>query len=304
MGLYSAVSISGPSEAAAGQRVDLTITVWNITFGWKEFLLGVLLNGNIGVPVDGGPFMLEGRGSRSFSGSFTMPSQDALVTADVMYEDLPGQWLTDESDSLTIQLTIAPPPPPPPPPARYTLDVWVQPQGAGFVNIRPDQASYEAGTVVTLVATAFEDYRFGSWREDASGTSATVQIVMDRNKSVTAEFVAVAPPPPPPPPPAPPASDIKDWDFMAVAGTYDLGDSVPLSAVYDYKGHLPGDRHFPIVFNRAHLFQDSRRVWRGDGLDATCARGKLYFAYDSNVGPDLQRQGQTGDRRWHARDRY
>ncbi|MBA7702688.1 hypothetical protein ES703_111457 [subsurface metagenome] len=34
----------------------------------------------------------------------------------------------------------------------------------------------------------------------------------------------------------PPAADIKDFDFTVTKGTYDIGDTVPFTAPYDYKG--------------------------------------------------------------------
>ncbi|HUV56171.1 MAG TPA: hypothetical protein VMV84_02955 [Dehalococcoidales bacterium] len=40
----------------------------------------------------------------------------------------------------------------------------------------------------------------------------------------------------------PPASDIADWDFIAVGGTYGLGATVPFTANFKYKGMAQGGR--------------------------------------------------------------
>ncbi|HUV52312.1 MAG TPA: hypothetical protein VMW64_04470 [Dehalococcoidia bacterium] len=44
----------------------------------------------------------------------------------------------------------------------------------------------------------------------------------------------------PPPPPVPPTSDIRNFDFQPVKGTYDVGDRVSYSAPYEYKGKAQG----------------------------------------------------------------
>jgi len=40
----------------------------------------------------------------------------------------------------------------------------------------------------------------------------------------------------PPPPPVPPAADIRNLDLVATKGTYDIGDRVPFTCNYEYKG--------------------------------------------------------------------
>jgi uncharacterized repeat protein (TIGR02543 family) len=50
------------------------------------------------------------------------------------------------------------------------------------------QSNYLRGTTVNLSAAPAAGWEFLSWTGDASGTSNTVSVVMDRNKSVTAQF--------------------------------------------------------------------------------------------------------------------
>ncbi|MEW6196883.1 MAG: Calx-beta domain-containing protein [Bacteroidota bacterium] len=49
-------------------------------------------------------------------------------------------------------------------------------------------ATYDVGTIVTLTATPDTDYQFDGWSGDASGTSSTIVITMDGNKTVNASF--------------------------------------------------------------------------------------------------------------------
>jgi uncharacterized repeat protein (TIGR02543 family) len=71
----------------------------------------------------------------------------------------------------------------------YTLSTSVSPSGAGSVS--PSGGDYESGVQVTLTASPASGYTFDHWSGDASGTSATVVITMDSDKSITAYFEKV-----------------------------------------------------------------------------------------------------------------
>lgn len=73
--------------------------------------------------------------------------------------------------------------------AMYSLSVAAS---GGSVSRSPDQASYTSGTEVTLVAVANAGYTFTGWSGAASGTSSSVTVTMDADKSVTANFTANA----------------------------------------------------------------------------------------------------------------
>lgn len=76
-------------------------------------------------------------------------------------------------------------------PARYTLTTSVNPPGAGtvFVNPAPDgNGTHAEGTLVTLTREAVWPYRFESWSGDLSGTSPATTVVMNGNRTVTANF--------------------------------------------------------------------------------------------------------------------
>lgn len=70
---------------------------------------------------------------------------------------------------------------------QYPISTSVSPTGSGSVS--PSGGTFDAGTQVTLTATAASGWRFDHWSGDASGTSSTAVITMDSSKSVTAHFV-------------------------------------------------------------------------------------------------------------------
>jgi len=68
----------------------------------------------------------------------------------------------------------------------YTLSVSVSPLGAGSVSTSGGE--YKSGVQVVLIANPATDYYFDSWSGSASGTTTSVTIIMDSDKSVTANF--------------------------------------------------------------------------------------------------------------------
>ena len=78
-------------------------------------------------------------------------------------------------------------------PTTYSLSVGVSPSGAGSVS--PSSGQYEEGTQVTLSATAASGYTFDYWDGAASGSSTTITITMDSDKSIVAHFADTTPPP-------------------------------------------------------------------------------------------------------------
>lgn len=117
--------------------------------------------------------------------------------------------------------------------ATYSLSVSVQPSGSGSVT--PSSGDYLAGTGATLVATAAPGYEFDQWSGDASGSSPTITVTMDSNKSVTAHFKAQYTL-------STSVSPSGSGTVSPASGTYDAGTEVTLSAtpakgyVFDHWG--------------------------------------------------------------------
>ena len=70
----------------------------------------------------------------------------------------------------------------------YRLSVSASPSGGGFVS--PVGGEYESGVQVTLTASPSSGYSFDYWSGSASGTTPTVIVAMDSDKTVTANFEA------------------------------------------------------------------------------------------------------------------
>ena len=68
----------------------------------------------------------------------------------------------------------------------YTLSVSISPTQAGSVS--PAGGEYESGEQVTLTASPASGYTFDYWYGAASGSSNTVTITMNSDKTITAYF--------------------------------------------------------------------------------------------------------------------
>jgi uncharacterized repeat protein (TIGR02543 family) len=75
------------------------------------------------------------------------------------------------------------------PPPSYTLQTAAT---HGAVSASPSGPSYPEGTTVTLSATPEPGYVFTGWSGDLGGTANPTTIVMDGNKSVTANFAVTS----------------------------------------------------------------------------------------------------------------
>ena len=78
------------------------------------------------------------------------------------------------------------------PPAEVLLTTRVSPSGAGTVTVDPSGPLYDLNSEVTLTATANnDDYLFSQWSGDLTGSENPVTIVMDKTRTITANFVRV-----------------------------------------------------------------------------------------------------------------
>jgi|GEM_PF-573185 len=72
------------------------------------------------------------------------------------------------------------------PPDEYTLTTNVQPSDGGTVD--PSGGSFEPGANITVSATPVEGWQFSSWSGDTTVTANPIEITMDKNYSLTANF--------------------------------------------------------------------------------------------------------------------
>ncbi|GJM64225.1 InlB B-repeat-containing protein [Persicobacter diffluens] len=69
-------------------------------------------------------------------------------------------------------------------PLTYKLTTSISGQG----NLSLEGGNYEEGTSLSIEATAAEGYQFSHWGGDASGSENPLQITMDSDKNITANF--------------------------------------------------------------------------------------------------------------------
>ena len=69
---------------------------------------------------------------------------------------------------------------------EFVLDIIVNPPEGG--SVFPSDGTFKNGTTVTINATPNNEYVFTGWSGDAIGNNASVQVTVDDNKSVVANF--------------------------------------------------------------------------------------------------------------------
>ena len=74
-------------------------------------------------------------------------------------------------------------------PITYALNVSAT--NGGTVSRSPDQASYGAGTVVSLTAIPPTGYVFAGWSGSANGIANPLTVTLDGNKTITGNFVSI-----------------------------------------------------------------------------------------------------------------
>ena len=69
---------------------------------------------------------------------------------------------------------------------EFVLDIRVNPPEGG--SVFPSNGTFKNGTTVTLNATPNSEYVFTGWSGDAIGNNTSVQVTVDDNKSIIANF--------------------------------------------------------------------------------------------------------------------
>jgi uncharacterized protein (TIGR02145 family)/uncharacterized repeat protein (TIGR02543 family) len=167
--------------ATAGGTVSPSVGVYTYEAG--DFVT-VTANANSGYTFNG------------WSGAYTSASATVNITMDGNKTLTANFQQNDTPQPTTYTLTIA---------AwpggsvslsvgAHTFDVYVA--GCHPVLHEPcEVGTYEAGTLVTVTATANSGYTFNGWSGASTSASATVNITMDGNKTLTANFQSDIPTP-------------------------------------------------------------------------------------------------------------
>ena len=75
---------------------------------------------------------------------------------------------------------------------EYTLDVIVDPEAGGAVDVDPQQDTYHYGDVVTLTASAETGWLFAGWSDDL-GTGVEITVTITGDTVITATFSEILP---------------------------------------------------------------------------------------------------------------
>ena len=78
------------------------------------------------------------------------------------------------------------------PPQKYKLTVKIEPPQGGTVSLFPDGGTYDAGTSVTLTASAAEGWKFIGWVGALAGVDGKATVLMYGDKEVTANFESLS----------------------------------------------------------------------------------------------------------------
>ena len=74
-------------------------------------------------------------------------------------------------------------------PEMYTLTTISNPSEAGIFN--PNGGTVNAGDQITVTQTPNQEFIFQNWSGAASGSSSTVTVIMDSDKTLTANYLKV-----------------------------------------------------------------------------------------------------------------
>ena len=113
-------------------------------------------------------------------GYFPM-AYDSAYNRTVLFGGYNGQLL---SDTWTFNIGGTP--------SRFTLNYTVTPSGSGSVTLNPPpdaDGKYASGTNVILTANPNSGFTFSHWSGSVSGTANPINVIMNEDKQVTANFV-------------------------------------------------------------------------------------------------------------------
>lgn len=185
-GTYSGITIYGaPNSARPGTIIEINIRIDSEGVGigfyaspWLTFDGDEQAGDVYWVTAGGyhlwGPFY------------FAMPDHDVTLRAE-SWCFIDYEWIMDDATWTQIKAEEAPP--------EFTLDVVVEPAGAGYVTKDPDLPKYPAGTYVVLRAYPYEDYEFEEWIWDSvyGGSAPSIGIYIGADIVARAIFAGVIP---------------------------------------------------------------------------------------------------------------
>jgi len=108
------IEIVAPSQAAAGNLVDITVRIKNTYSGVISIMVGGALEYGVspwtGIDFPESWANVEGGATRSFSGSFVMPNKKVTIHAYSYWYGSDGYWYFDDELTKTVDVAAAPQP--------------------------------------------------------------------------------------------------------------------------------------------------------------------------------------------------
>lgn len=196
------VKIEHPSEAQAGQLVTIQVYIKNQYSVSIYIAPRAIVNGTIPVAFSVEYCAAEPGATYYFTGTFTMPDDNAVIRAESYYWGVDDQWHFEDFQTRTVLLTGGVSP------DLETLEVDITPVGAGYVRSDPISEEGRAlwyngsvgnfiyGTTVQVSAHPSEGYEFDHWSDEIEGgvsyeNPAMVQ-PMTEHRAVKAHFTEIA----------------------------------------------------------------------------------------------------------------
>ena len=163
-GLSHVIAIKGGAEHSLALRSDGTVVGWGSNEAWAESDPDCTYIGN--------------HCPRKYSGQIDIPDGLSGVTA-ISAGNFHSIALKGKATSTST--------------ARFTLTKNISPAGSGTINATAPggDGKYASNTLVTLTAIPATNKVFTGWSGAVSGTSNPIHIIMNGNKTVTANFAAV-----------------------------------------------------------------------------------------------------------------
>lgn len=126
--------------------------------------------------VTGSEFTANGQESGAYF-AFTVPTESGAYDLVLEVRDVNDRVL----DSVSLPMNIVPE-------NTAELNITVSPTGSGTVTKAPDQATYSIGETIRLEAIPSDGFTFGNWSGDLSGNESVVEITINANMTITANF--------------------------------------------------------------------------------------------------------------------
>lgn len=108
------IEIVAPSQATAGNLVNITVRIKNTYSGVVSIMVGGALEYGVspwpGIDFPESWANVEGGATRSFSGSFVMPNKKVTIHAYSYWFGSDGYWYFDDELTKTVDVAAAPQP--------------------------------------------------------------------------------------------------------------------------------------------------------------------------------------------------